>query len=165
MRQGRITETHSDEKGYQLVNGKLHAPYLNTRTRAPTPHPGNRVPTVWDYQIEEQDTDDEPLSVEQLAIHTPPDSPTLGQKRTTQGCQTWDDYCEEQITETGKIPWLSMDWDVYPNLAEYKKYLKTLPSHDYYKALVAPRQKLQDRQTRVYWNDGQALLITDETPH
>jgi hypothetical protein len=58
--------------------------------RPVTPHPGNRVPTVWDYQIPDNQSEDTPLSMEKLAIHTPPDSPKMVRKETTTEPKWWE---------------------------------------------------------------------------
>jgi hypothetical protein len=162
--EGRIQETFSEERGYQLTNAKLDISSLNTQTSPLTSHPGDRIPTVWDYRDEEQDTDDEPLSSEQLAIHIPPDSPTLGRPYATTGCQTWDEYCKEQTTKMGQESWRSEDWDVYPSFHAYKDYLRTEPSYASHKQLVTPRKELQDKEVSVDRSGRQALLITDESP-
>jgi hypothetical protein len=170
LKEGHIIRTHDSTKEYRIIKNRLELPYLNQRTqrdieftsvedRPSTPHPGKRVPTVWDYQEEASDAEDELLSAGQLDIHT--DSPTLGRKKTPVGCQIWDEYCKEQTSVTGREPWLTNDWDVYPSFAEYKKYLKTLPSYAHYRELVTPRR---NKQRSIYRNDGQALLVTDETP-
>jgi hypothetical protein len=59
---------------------KPYEPTHDTLVERPnTPHPGNRVPTVWDYRMPDSESEETPLSLEKLAIDTPPASP--GSKR------------------------------------------------------------------------------------
>jgi hypothetical protein len=175
---GTITRDNSRKGGYRLTNGKLDLKYLNeqveptnykeSKKREPTPHPGNRVPTVWDYQEEEQDTDDEPLSMEKLAIHTPPDSPTRGHPHKKMGCQTWEEYCMQQQKEKGTRPWISLDGEIHPNLQAYNDYINTLSDKKAHNKLHTTRdlrrerEDQQNRQTPKYVNDQQGLIIVDK---
>jgi hypothetical protein len=55
--------------------------------RPETPHPGTKVPTVWDYEnYEEADNAEErALTPEELDIHSPPASPKLSRQSTSRG--------------------------------------------------------------------------------
>jgi hypothetical protein len=161
---GTITRDESRREGYRMTDGKLDLKFLGSQGRPSTPHPGTRVPTVWDYQEIEHETDDEPLSMEKLAIHTPPDSPTLGHQHKKMGCQTWEEYCTEQTTKTGLRPWLCLDWDVYPSWKDYESHLYSLSSYDYYQELVKPhdktlRQAQSTKHTREYVSRQRGLTI------
>jgi hypothetical protein len=91
LQQGWITP--NDHTNYAM--GERNAPgnprYYSMRhpdmqepVKQEPPHPGTRVPTVWDYQVEDSEQSaDETLSTERLAIHTPPDSPKLVRQNAT----------------------------------------------------------------------------------
>lgn len=175
IKKGTIIPCSSREEGYRMKDEKLDLQYLSSTCRPSTPHPGSRVPTVWDYEITEQETDDVPLSTEQLAIHTPPDSPKMGRQNTPSGCQTWEEHAREIINKTGQLPQMDNELEVFPSIDAYQRYLRMIASYNHYKELVKTRKRLAQKndtddlqrkeRTRRYVNDQQGLILVDETPY
>jgi hypothetical protein len=103
-------------KGYDII--PVHDGHEEPSiVRTPTPHPGTKVPTVWDDEGSNKENwdpaMDRALTPEELAIHTPPASPKLVRQNAVLGQdQDWvtnelNNYHEQlskQVEESANTP-------------------------------------------------------------
>jgi hypothetical protein len=95
------------DEGYNIlpVRNRLESPLSDNDepliVRSPTPHPGTRIPTVWDDEGSDKENEDpamdRALTPAELAIHTPPASPKLVRQNATIGQdKDWVTQAEEE---------------------------------------------------------------------
>jgi hypothetical protein len=103
-------------------------PYESTHgtlvERPSTPHPGTRVPNVWEFLEHNNDkAEDEPLSLEKLAIDTPPASPGNVRKHPA-AQQQWNDYVHPRVLRNMTQPQINQcfGWDTGKPKRKTKKH-------------------------------------------
>jgi hypothetical protein len=127
---GHVLRT-TDE--YSNTREQVNFRHLNTITRqyepqderiverSDTPHPGTRVPNVWEFQEpDSNEEEDKTLSLQELAIHTPPASPRKRRKHpmVELARQRWNEYLNSDQQHNMDNNWTQEQLKQYHELEE-----------------------------------------------
>jgi hypothetical protein len=119
--------------------------------RSDTPHPGDKVPTVWDYEnFEEADNaEDRALTPEELDIHSSPASPTLSRHSTSRGYAN-DEQALVIQDNTKPYQYKDKDWTVQAE-AEFQQQCLQGNNKDYRRTTRYLRDPRNSLHGTIVW--------------